>query len=61
MADSKKVTSVGVGSSSTNWGGDGASGKAKGVGKTPRPLQPVGVSSGSGASRSLPSGTYKNT
>lgn len=50
------VTSVAVGSSSTNWGAGGN--KAKAVGKTPRPSK---VAQGQGgASRKLPSGTYKS-
>lgn len=53
------VTSVAVGSSTTNWGGNNAGGKAKAKGKAARPNQPVGVSGGGGGSRKLPSGTYK--
>lgn len=56
MADSTKVTSVAVGSSSTNFGGNGAAGKHKKSGKAPRPAK---VAQGAGGSRTLPSGTYK--
>lgn len=53
------VTSVAVGSSSTQWGGSNASGKAKKEGKTPRPA--VAGSGMGGGSRKLPSGTYKSS
>ena len=52
-----KVTSVGVNSSSTNYGGSNSGGKHKAVGKSPRPAK---VASGAGGGPSkLPSGTYK--
>lgn len=54
----KKVTSVPVGGSSTQFGGANAGGKHKAQGKAPRPSK---VASGQGgAGRKLPSGTYKS-
>ena len=58
MADSKVVTSVAVGSSSTNWGSGGSKPGAKG--KAPRsPLASPGSSGQGGNKNKLPSGTYK--
>lgn len=57
MLGNTKVNSVAVGSSSTQHGGQGAGGKHKASGKTPRDAK-VAQGAGSG-SRKLPSGTYK--
>lgn len=61
MKDFPKVTSVGVGSSSTNYGGSNAGGKIKGPPSTvPTFDVKRNMGGGSGGNKNkLPSGTYK--
>jgi len=60
MKDFPKVTSVAVGSSSTNYGGSNSGGKVKGPPKTVPTLDPKSAGQGGGSGgRKLPSGTYK--